>query len=110
MNPAILISRALSAGVRLEAHDDQLHLIFDNQPGEDLLDALRENKQQVLDEINRLQSQWLERVARYLYRTPEWLLEHRIIEECDIREQWHTEPRQAATTAKTGTHWHLANH
>ena len=110
MSPAILISRALSAGVRLEAHNEQLHLVFDNPPSEDLLNALKENKQQVLDEINRLQNQWLERVARHLYRPAEWLLEHRIIEEHDIRELWHTEPRQAAETARTGLYWHRANH
>lgn len=110
MNPAILISRALSAGVRLEAHDEQLHLVFDNPPSEDLLNALKENKQQVLDEIHRLERQWLERVARMLYRPVDWILEHRIIEECDIREGWHTEPREAAKTAKTYLRWHLANH
>lgn len=110
MNASTLISRALSERVYLEAHGDQLHLVSDNPPAEDLLNALKENKQQVLDEINRLQNQWLERVARHLYRPTEWLLEHHIIEEHDIRELWHTEPRQAAETAKTGLHWHRANH
>lgn len=110
MSAAFLISRALSEQVYLEAHGDQLHLVFGKPPADDLMSALKENKQQVLDEVNRLQSQWLERVARRLHRPAEWLLEHSIIEECDIRELWHTEPRQAAATAKTGLHWHLANH
>lgn len=110
MNAASLISRALRENIYLEAHGDQLHLVFDTPPPDDLMSALRENKPQVLEELHRLQNQWLERVARMLYRPAEWLLEHGIIEECDIRELWHTEPRQAAATAKTGLHWHLANH
>lgn len=110
MKAANLISRALSEQVRLEVHGDQLHLVFDNPPAPDLVSALKENKQQVLDEIRRLQQQWLERVARMLYRPVDWILEHRIIEECDIREGWHTEPREAAKTAKTYLRWHLANH
>lgn len=110
MSVATLISRALSEQVYLEAHDDQLHLVFDKPPADDLISALKENKQQILEEINRRQSQWFKRVARLLYRPPEWLLEHGIIEECDIRELWHTEPRQAAATARTSPNWHIANH
>lgn len=110
MKAASLINRALSEHVRLEAHGEELHLIFDKPPAPDLMSALKENKLQVLDEIRRLQQQWIDRVARRLYRPTEWLLEHGIIEECDIRELWHTEPRQAAAIAKTGPNWHLANH
>lgn len=110
MKAANLISRSLRERVYLEAHGDQLHLVFDKPPAPDLMSELKENKHEVLEEIRRLQQQWLERVARRLYRPIDWLLEHSIIEECDIREQWHTEPRQAAELIRSYAPWRLANH
>lgn len=110
MSAAILISRALSQQVYLSADGDSLRLVFDKKPAPELLDALRANKPQVLAELNRLQRQWLERVAHTLQRPPKWLLQHGIIDADDMRELWHTEPRDAAKTAKTGARWHIANH
>lgn len=107
MSAAILISRALSQQVYLSADGDSLRLVFDKKPDPELLDALRANKPPVLAELNRLQRQWLERVAHTLQRPPEWLLQHGIIDADDMRELWHTEPRDAAKTAKTGLNWHL---
>ena len=110
MTAAMLISRALSQQVYLSADGDNLRLVFDKKPGTELLDALKASKPQVLAELKRLQRQWLERVAHALQRPPEWLLQNGIIDADDMRELWHTEPRAAAKTAKTGARWHIANH
>ena len=110
MTAAMLISRALSQQVYLSADGDNLRLVFDRKPDTELLDALKASKPQVLAELKRLQRQWLERVAHALQRPPEWLLQNGIIDADDMRELWHTEPRAAAKTAKTGARWHIANH
>ena len=110
MNAAMLIDLALSQQVYLSTDGDNLRLVFDKKPTAELLDALRESKPQILAELERLQWVWLERVARIVDRPIGWLLEHEVIDANDMQEQWHTEPRQAADTAKTGPNWHLANH
>ena len=110
MTAATLISRALSQQVYLSTDGDNLRLVFDKRPAPELLDALRASRPQVLAELERLQQLWLERVARIISRPPDWLLEHGVIEERDMRELWHTEPRQAARTAITGLQWHRAKY
>lgn len=110
MNAAAIIEQALLDGVMLGTDGQNIKLAASKQPSAELLDSLKRSKQQVIDELKCLQSQWLERVAHALQRPPEWLLEHGIIDANDMCELWHTEPRDAAKTAKTGLNWHLANH
>ena len=109
MTAATLISRARYQQVYLSADGDSLRLVSDKQPAPELLDALRASKPQVLAELERLQQQWLERVARIMDRPPDWLFEHGIIEEYDMQELWHTDPRLAAVTVKTGWQWYRAH-
>lgn len=106
MTAATLISRALSQQVYLSADGDSLRLVSDRQPAPELLDALRASKSQVLAELERLQQLWLERVARIIGRPANWLIQHGVIEPIDMRELWHTEPRQAAKTLITGLQWY----
>lgn len=110
MSASVLIDLALSQQVYLSVDGDNLRLVFDKKPAPELLDALRASKPQILAELERLQWVWLERVARIVDRPVGWLLEHEVIDANDIQEQWHTEPRQAAATAKAGLRWRLANH
>jgi hypothetical protein len=110
MTAAAIIEQALLNGVMLSTDGQNIKLAASRQPSAELLDSLKRSKQQVIDELKCLQSQWLERVANALQRPPEWLLQHGIIDADDMRELWHTEPRDAAKTAKTGLNWHLAKH
>ena len=110
MNALILINRALREQTYPQADGGNLRLVFDKKPAPELLDALRASRPQVLAELECLQQLWLERVARIISRPPDWLLEHGVIEERDMRELWHTEPRQAARTAITGLQWHRAKY
>lgn len=110
MNASMIIEQALLNGVMLSTDGQNIKLAASRQPSDELLDSLKHSKQQVIGELERLQRQWLERVAHTLHRPPEWLLQHGIINADDMRELWHTEPREAAKTAKTGLNWHLASH
>ena len=110
MTAAAIIEQALLNGVMLSTDGQNIKLAASKQPSAELLDSLKRSKQQIIGELERLQSQWLERVANALQRPPEWLLQHGIIDADDMRELWHTEPREAAKTAKTGLDWHLAKH
>lgn len=96
MTPAIVIEKAMAAGVRLAAKDGQIELEAKERPDIDLLGLLRAHKAGVLDELERLQSLWLERVAHLLQSTPECLLQSMLLELADVRELWHTEPRHTA--------------
>ena len=106
MTAATLISRALSQQVYLSADGDSLRLVSDKQPAPELLDALRASKPQVLAELERLQQLWLERVARIMDRPADWLIQQQVIEPIDVRELWHTEPRQVAKAVKSGLNWY----
>lgn len=110
MNASMIIEQALLNGVMLSTDGQNIKLAASRQPSAELLDSLKHSKQQIIGELERLQRQWLERVAHTLHRPPEWLLQHGIIDADDMRELWHTEPRAAAKTAKTGARWHIANH
>ena len=110
MTPEVIIERAIAAGVHIAANAGRLEVIATNRPSTELLELLRNHKAEVLTELERLQRQWLERVAHALQRSADWLLEHKVITDDDMRLLWHTEPRDAAKTAKTGLDWHKANH
>lgn len=110
MNAAAIIEQALLDGVMLGTDGQNIKLAASKQPSAELLDSLKRSKQQVIDELKCLQSQWLERVAHALQRPPDWLLEHGIIDANDMCELWHTEPREAAKTAKTGLNWRTTNY
>lgn len=110
MTAAGIIEQALLSGVLLSTDGQNIKFTAAEQPDDELLRSLRSAKEQVISELDRLQRQWLERVAHALHRPPDWLLAHKVIDADDMRELWHTEPREAAKTAKTGIHWHIANH
>ncbi len=105
-----IIESAAAAGVHLAARNGQIELTAKDRPGAQLLEQLRTHKAAVITELERLQWLWLERVAHLLQRPPEWLLQHGIIDDDDMRELWHTEPREAAKAARTGPDWYLAKH
>lgn len=96
MSPAIVIEKAMAAGVRLAAKDGQIELKAKEKPGIELLGLLRAHKAGVVDELERLQSLWLERVAHLLQSTPECLLQSMLLELADAQELWYTEPRHTA--------------
>ncbi len=106
MMPEVIIDKAIAAGVHLAANAGELDLMATKRPPAELLELLRNHKAEVLAELERLQRQWLERVAHALQRPPDWLLEHGIIDANDMCELWHTEPRQVARIAMTGLQWH----
>ena len=110
MTAAAIIEQALLSGVMLGTDGQNIKLAASKQPSVELMDSLKCAKQQVIDELERLQRQWLERVAHALQRPPDWLLEHGIIDANDMCELWHTEPRTAAKTAKTGLNWRTTNY
>lgn len=110
MSALILINRALRERTYPQADGGNLRLVFNHPPSPELLDALKASKPQVLAELNRLQQQWLERVARIIGKPSGWLLEHQVIDPIDMQELWHTEPRRAARAAITGLQWHKAKY
>ncbi|WP_193073307.1 hypothetical protein [Pseudomonas sp. FME51] len=96
MTPVIVIEKATAAGVHLAAKDGQVELIAKERPATHILELIRTHKVDVLDELEGMQSLWLERVAHLLQSTPECLLQSTLLEPVDVRELWHTEPRHTA--------------
>ena len=101
MTPTNIIDTALTAGILLAANDGQVELMAEERPSGHLLELLRTHKAEVLSELERLQRLWLERVAHLLQSTPEHLLQKKLIEPVDLREQWHKEPRDGASLIRS---------
>lgn len=96
MNPPRIIQAAATAGIHLAARDGQIELTAKDRPDAQMLGLIRNNKTVVVTELERLQRLWLERVAYLLQSTPEHLLSIGAVDQEDMLEQWHTEPRHAA--------------
>lgn len=96
-----IIESAAAAGVHLAARNGQIELTAKDRPDAQLLDLLRTHKAAVITELERLQWLWLERVAFMLKSTPAHLLDAGIVEEADLLEHWHTEPRHAVALVRS---------
>ena len=96
MTASMLISRALRQNIYLSASRYKLHVVCSVQSDCTLMEALRDNKHQVLAELHRLQWLWLERVAHAMQIPAIWLLDHGLIDTDDMRNLWHTEPAHIA--------------
>ena len=60
---------------------------------------------QLLAELNSKQYNWLSQIADILNVTPDYLLQHQLLDEYDLIELVDKEPAIVANAIKAGYHW-----
>lgn len=110
MNLETFIFDLVSQGFMLSTNGDKIKIKHTQEIPAEARELITQHRKEFIATLERLQLQWLNRVASELYREADWLINQGLIDGFDLQELWHTNPALVAKEIKQGANWLQAHH